>query len=56
VRAADRPVLRGHDHRFLVFNHDFSSLIMSGLFALSLGSYLAGIFLASRRVTTDRQR
>jgi hypothetical protein len=34
---------------FLVFNHDFSSLIMAGLFALSLGSYLAGIYIASRR-------
>lgn len=41
---------------FLLFNHNFSSLIMSGLFALSLGSYLAGIFLASRRVTTGRKR
>ena len=41
---------------FLVFNHDFSSLIMAGLFALSLGSYLAGIFFASRRGTTGRAR
>ena len=39
---------------FLVFGHDFSSLIMSGLFALSLGSYLAAIYLASRRVTTGQ--
>jgi len=36
---------------FLVFNHDFSSLIMAGLFALSLGCYLAGIYVASRRAT-----
>jgi len=36
---------------FLVFGHDFSSLIMAGLFALSLGCYLAGIYLTSRRVT-----
>jgi hypothetical protein len=34
---------------FLVYNHDFSSLIMAGLFALSLGSYMAGIYLAARR-------
>jgi hypothetical protein len=39
---------------FLVFNHDFSSLIMSGLFALSLGSYLAGIFFVSRRAMTGQ--
>lgn len=39
---------------FLVFNHDFSSLIMSGLFALSLVSYLAGILFASRRTLTGR--
>jgi hypothetical protein len=34
---------------FLVFGQQFSSLIMSGLFALSLGTYLAGIYVASRR-------
>lgn len=34
---------------FLVFGHDFSSLIMSGLFALSLGCYLAGIYISARR-------
>ncbi len=34
---------------FLVFGHDFSSLIMAGLFALSLGCYLAGIYLTARR-------
>lgn len=34
---------------FLVFGRDFSSLIMSGLFALSLITYLAGIYLAARR-------
>ena len=37
---------------FLVFNHDFSSLIMAGLFALSLGAYIAGIYIASRRTGT----
>ncbi len=41
---------------FLVFNHDFSSLIMSGLFALSLGAYLAGIFFAARRAMTGSRR
>jgi len=34
---------------FVMYNHDFSSLIMSGLFALSLGSYLTGIYLSGRR-------
>jgi len=34
---------------FLVFGHDFSSLIMAGLFASSLGCYLAGIYFGSRR-------
>lgn len=34
---------------FLVFGHDFSSLIMSGLFALTLAAYLAGIYAAARR-------
>jgi hypothetical protein len=34
---------------FLMYNHDFSSLIMAGLFALGLGTYLTGIFYASRR-------
>jgi hypothetical protein len=34
---------------FVMYNHDFSSLIMSGLFALSLGSYLAGIYISGRR-------
>jgi hypothetical protein len=41
---------------FLVFHHDFSSLIMSGLFALSLGAYLAGIFFAARRAMTGSER
>jgi hypothetical protein len=36
---------------FLVFGHDFSSLIMAGLFALTLGTYLAGIYVAGRRAT-----
>jgi hypothetical protein len=34
---------------FLVFGHDFSSLIMAGLFALSLGCYLTGIYISARR-------
>ena len=34
---------------FVMYGHDFSSLIMAGLFALSLGTYLTGIFCASRR-------
>jgi hypothetical protein len=34
---------------FVTYNHDFSSLIMAGLFALALASYLAGIYYASRR-------
>ena len=38
---------------FLMYNHNFSSLIMSGLFALGLGTYLTGIFYSSRR-TGDR--
>jgi membrane-associated PAP2 superfamily phosphatase len=33
---------------FLVFNHDFSSLIMSGLFALTLVAYMTGIYMAAR--------
>jgi hypothetical protein len=41
---------------FLVFGHDFSSLIMSGLFALTLLSYLAGIYLAARRDTAGGSR
>ena len=39
---------------FLVFGHDFSSLIMAGLFALSLGAYIAGIYVASRRAGPAR--
>ncbi|MGD0602739.1 MAG: hypothetical protein ABSA53_03950 [Streptosporangiaceae bacterium] len=38
---------------FLVFGHDFSSLIMSGLFALTLGCYLAGIYIAAKRTAGD---
>jgi hypothetical protein len=34
---------------FLMYNHDFSSLIMAGLFALGLGTYLTGIYYSSRR-------
>lgn len=34
---------------FLMYNHDFSSLIMAGLFALGLGTYLTGIYFSSRR-------
>ena len=39
---------------FLAFGHDFSSLIMSGLFALTLGCYLVGIYIAARRTATGR--
>ena len=38
---------------FVMYGHNFSSLIMSGLFALSLSTYLAGIFFASRRGSAD---
>ena len=41
---------------FLVFGHDFSSLIMSGLFALTLGCYLAGIYLAAMRTAAGPRR
>lgn len=41
---------------FLVFGHDFSSLIMSGLFALTLGCYLAGIYVAARRTAAGSGR
>jgi len=41
---------------FLVFNHDFSSLIMSGLFALCFACYLAGIYVAGRRGATGQRR
>jgi hypothetical protein len=34
---------------FLVFNKDFSSLIMAGLFGLSLLSYVLGMYLEGRR-------
>lgn len=34
---------------FLVFNKDYSSLIMAGLFGLSLSSYVLGMYLEGRR-------
>lgn len=33
---------------FLTFGKNLSSLLMSGLFALSLGSYLAGLYVSGR--------
>jgi len=41
---------------FLVFGHDFSSLIMAGLFALTLGCYLIGIYVAARRTAAGPRR
>lgn len=41
---------------FVTYNHDFSSLIMAGLFALTLATYLAGIYYASRRAPAARRR
>lgn len=41
---------------FLVFGHNFSSLIMSGLFALTLATYLAGIYIAARRAPAAGSR
>jgi hypothetical protein len=41
---------------FLVFNRDFSSLIMSGLFALTLGCYVTGIYVAARRTAAGPRR
>ena len=34
---------------FLNYGHDFSSMIMAGLWALALACYLTGMFLAARR-------
>jgi len=34
---------------FLNYGHAFSSMIMAGLWALALGSYLTGMFLTARR-------
>jgi hypothetical protein len=34
---------------FLDYGHDFSSMIMAGLWALALACYLAGVLLAARR-------
>lgn len=41
---------------FLTYNHDFSSLIMAGLFALTLATYLAGIYYANRRTQAAARR
>lgn len=35
---------------FLNYGHDFSSMIMAGLWALALACYLTGLFLAGRRL------
>ena len=35
---------------FLNYGHDFSSMIMAGLWALALACYLTGLFLAARRL------
>ena len=34
---------------FLNYGHDFSSMIMAGLWALALACYLTSMFLAARR-------
>jgi hypothetical protein len=34
---------------FLNYGHDFSSMIMAGLWALALACYVTGMFLAARR-------
>jgi hypothetical protein len=34
---------------FVDYGHDFSSMIMAGLWALALACYLAGVLLAARR-------
>ncbi len=41
---------------FLVFGKNYSSLLMAGLFALSLASYLAGLFLSGQRQRNSGQR
>ena len=35
---------------FVNYGHDFSSMIMAGLWALALACYLTGMFLAARRM------
>ena len=35
---------------FLNYRHDFSSMIMAGLWALALACYITGLFLAARRL------
>ena len=35
---------------FLNYGHDFSSMIMAGLWALALACYITGLFLAARRL------
>ena len=41
---------------FLVYNRDSSSLIMSGLFALTMIAYLTGIYIAARRGAANGAR
>ncbi len=36
---------------FVNYGHDFSSMIMAGLWALALACYITGMFLAARRLT-----
>jgi hypothetical protein len=38
---------------FLNYGHDFSSMIMAGLFAVALGSYLTGLYAG--RGTSDAE-
>ena len=35
---------------FLNYGHDFSSMIMAGLWALALACYLTGLFRTARRI------
>ena len=37
---------------FVNYGHAFSSMIMAALWAVALASYLAGVFLAARRLAT----
>lgn len=38
---------------FVDYGHNFSSMIMAGLWALALACYLAGVFLAARRLARE---
>lgn len=39
---------------FVNYGHDFSSMIMSGLWALAISCYLACLYISARRQTTPR--